>query len=62
MRGTNGAPADSGGGGEMCKSTSDMCSNDTRSMNNTRKNEDNEIKLDGVVLMRNCVRIPGAGG
>ena len=43
MRGTNGAPADSGGGGELCKSTSDMCSNDTRSMNNTRDNEDDEI-------------------
>ena len=28
MRGSNGAPADSGGGGELCKSTSDMCEYD----------------------------------
>ena len=43
MRGHNGAPADSGGGGDSCKSTSDMCQNDTRNMNNTRDNEDDEV-------------------
>ena len=43
MRGDNGAPADSGGGGDSCKSTSDMCKNDTRNMNNTRDNEDDEV-------------------
>ena len=43
MRGHNGAPADSGGGGDSCKSTSDMCQNDTRNMNNTRDNADDEV-------------------
>lgn len=43
MRGHNGAPADSGGGGDSCKSTSDMCQNDTRNMNNTRDNEEDEV-------------------
>ena len=42
MRGHNGAPADSGGGGELCKSTSDMCEYDERNLNNTRDNEEDE--------------------
>ena len=42
MRGHNGAPADSGGGGESCKSTSDMCEYDERNLNNTRDNEEDE--------------------
>ena len=42
MRGFNGAPADSGGGGESCKSTSDMCEYDERNLNNTRDNEEDE--------------------